>query len=146
MRNDERIFTGLILRSLENLFGLNVFRLVSFNMRVESSFYKADLATGRERQLTTGKRAERTKHGFRCSFFSALPLVKPVVWFRAPSSTDVNVLLLNQPVNIAQRFCIGRVSYFHCLLRLMLKGVWTRWLLYWDKRLIDLTLSWKSSR
>ena len=25
------------------------------------------LATGRERQLTTGKRAERTKHDFRCS-------------------------------------------------------------------------------
>ena len=24
------------------------------------------LATGRERQLTTGKRAERTKHHFRC--------------------------------------------------------------------------------
>ena len=37
----------------------------SFNMRVESSFYQADLATGRERQLTTGKRAERTKHDFR---------------------------------------------------------------------------------
>ena len=28
--------------------------------------YYADLATGRERQLTTGKRAERTKHDFRC--------------------------------------------------------------------------------
>ena len=27
----------------------------------------ADLATGRERHLTTGKRAERTKHDFRCS-------------------------------------------------------------------------------
>ena len=27
---------------------------------------QADLATGRERQLTTEKRAERTKHDFRC--------------------------------------------------------------------------------
>ena len=27
---------------------------------------KADLATGRELRLTTGKRAERTKHDFRC--------------------------------------------------------------------------------
>ena len=26
----------------------------------------ADLATGQERQLTKGKRAERTKHDFRC--------------------------------------------------------------------------------
>ena len=48
-------------------FLLNVFRFVSFNMRVESSFYMADLATGLERQSTTGKRAERTKHNFRCS-------------------------------------------------------------------------------
>ena len=30
---------------------------------------QADLATGRERQLTTGKRAERTKHDFRCSIY-----------------------------------------------------------------------------
>ena len=29
--------------------------------------YYADLATGRERQLTTGKRAKRTKRDFRCS-------------------------------------------------------------------------------
>ena len=36
---------------------------------------------------------------------------------------DVNVLLLNQPVYIAQQFRIGHVSYFHCSLRLMLKGV-----------------------
>ena len=28
---------------------------------------EADLATGRERPLTTGKPAERTKHDFRCS-------------------------------------------------------------------------------
>ena len=26
-----------------------------------------NIATGRERHLTTGKRAERTKHDFRCS-------------------------------------------------------------------------------
>ena len=29
-------------------------------------FFLADLATGRDHQLTTGKRAERTKHDFRC--------------------------------------------------------------------------------
>ena len=29
-------------------------------------YYKADLATGRKRQLTTGMRAERTQHDFRC--------------------------------------------------------------------------------
>ena len=42
------------------------------------SIYQADLATERERHLTTGKRAERTKFDFRCAF-TALPLVKPVV-------------------------------------------------------------------
>ena len=59
----------------------------------------ADLATARERQLTKGKRAERTniKYDFRCQF-SALPLVKPVVWFAlAVLNSDVPVLLLNQP-------------------------------------------------
>ena len=42
--------------------------------------YRADLATERESQLTTGKRAESTKRDFRCQF-AGLPLVKPVVWF-----------------------------------------------------------------
>ena len=58
----------------------------------------ADLATELERQLTTGKRAERTKHDFRC--VPNLPLCHwPSQLFdlRAPSSTDVPVLLLNQP-------------------------------------------------
>ena len=32
---------------------------------VQQSIYSADLATGRERQLMTGKRTERTKHDFR---------------------------------------------------------------------------------
>ena len=32
---------------------------------LSGSIWQADLATGRERQLTTGKRAERTKHDFR---------------------------------------------------------------------------------
>ena len=145
MRNDERIFPGLILWSLGNLFWLNVFLFVSFNMRVESSFYQADLATGRERQSTTGKRGERTKHDFRCSISrsvigqaSCLISRAVVIWRERSVSSSA--------VYIAQWFCIGRVSYFHCVLRLMPKGVWTRWLLYWDKRLIDLTLSWKSSR
>ena len=44
-------------------------------------------------QLTTRKRAERTKHDFRCS------VCRPSQLFdlRTPSSTDVPVLLLNQP-------------------------------------------------
>ena len=52
------------------------------------TFAWTDLATERERQLTTGKRAERTKRDFRCQF--------PALLFhlRAPSSTDVPVLLL----------------------------------------------------
>ena len=41
---------------------------------------QADLATGRERHLTTGKRAERTKlNSTSGGQFAALPLVKPVV-------------------------------------------------------------------
>ena len=39
-----------------------------------------DLATGRERQLTTGKRAERTNTTCGAQF-AALQLVKPFVWF-----------------------------------------------------------------
>ena len=39
---------------------------------------QADLATGRERRLTTGKRAERTNHDF-CVQFAALSLGKPVI-------------------------------------------------------------------
>ena len=63
--------------------------------------YKADLATGRERQLTTGKRAERTKHDFQCSIYrSVIGQAWPTQLFdlRAPLSADVPVLLLNQPI------------------------------------------------
>ena len=66
---------------------------------------KTDLATGRERQLTTGKKSARkalnTTSGAQ---FAALPLVKPVVSLRAPSSTDVLVLLLNQPSMWFQKY------------------------------------------
>ena len=48
---------------------------------------RTDLATERERQLTTEKRAERTERG--AQFLSKFDL-------RALSSTDVTVLLLNQ--------------------------------------------------
>ena len=36
------------------------------------TFAWADLATERERQLTTGKRSERTKRDFRCQFVALL--------------------------------------------------------------------------
>ena len=38
---------------------------VNFSSRRKHNKHQADLATGRERQLTTAKRAERTKHDFR---------------------------------------------------------------------------------
>ena len=41
------------------------------------------VATERERQLTTGKRTERTKRDFH-SQMATLPLVKPVVRFARP--------------------------------------------------------------
>ena len=55
------------------------------------------LATGRERQLTTGKRAERTKHDVRCSIIRSAIGQASCLILHAPSSTDVPVLLLNQP-------------------------------------------------
>ena len=42
---------------------------IMFGMVKANFSYQADLATGRERQLTTGKRAERTKHDFRFSSY-----------------------------------------------------------------------------
>ena len=57
------------------------------------TFAWADLATERERQLTTGKRWERTKRDFRCQFVALL------FDLRAPSSTDAPVLLLNEPMD-----------------------------------------------
>ena len=44
-----------------------------------SSKYQADLATGREHQLTTGKR--KGLNMTSRAQFATLPLVKPVVWF-----------------------------------------------------------------
>ena len=65
------------------------------------TFGWADLATERERQLTTGKRAERTKRDFRCQCAALL------FDLRAPSSTDAPFLLLNQPrVVFAREFVV----------------------------------------
>ena len=59
----------------------------------------ADLAKGQERQLTKGKRAERTKHDFRCSICRfAIDQSSQLFNLRAASSIDVPVLLLNQPI------------------------------------------------
>ena len=58
----------------------------------------ADLATERKRLLTTGKRADRTKHDFLCPIFdSAIGQASCLITVRVPSSTDFPVLLLNQP-------------------------------------------------
>ena len=51
-------------------------------------------------QLTTRKRAGRTKHDFRCSVCRSAILChwsSQLFDLRTPSSTDVPVLLLNQP-------------------------------------------------
>ena len=63
------------------------------------STHEADLATERERRLTTGKRSERTQLDFR--YGTNLPLChwsSQLFDLRAPSSTDVPVLLLNHPI------------------------------------------------
>ena len=126
---------------------------------------KADLATGRERQLTTGKRAERklpvlnlplchwssqsflwTKTWICFKFaqrkydanlcklgttfaqiyspvcknlnivalsnFEANPFFRPVFDLRAPSKTDVPVLLLNQPTVSPQPARVFRISFY----------------------------------
>ena len=53
--------------------GMSFLLIRETNLRVKSCLRgcprQAGLATGRERQLTTGKRAERTKHDFRCSIY-----------------------------------------------------------------------------
>ena len=56
-----------------------------------------DLATEQERQLTTGKRAERTKRDFRCPICLSAIYQASCLILRAPSSTDDPGLLLNQP-------------------------------------------------
>ena len=58
----------------------------------------ADLATGQERQLTKGKRAERTKHDFRCPICRSPIGQASCLICAAASSIDVPVLLLNQPI------------------------------------------------
>ena len=58
---------------------------------------QADLATERERHLTTAKRAERNKLDFRCPICrSAVGQTSCFICARR-SSTDIPVLLLNQP-------------------------------------------------
>ena len=57
----------------------------------------ADLAIGRERQLTMGKRAERTKPRLPVLNLPLCHWSSQLFDLRAPSSTDVPVLLLNQP-------------------------------------------------
>ena len=70
----------------------------------------ADLATRRERHLTT-ESARKGLNSTSGAQFAALPLVKPVLDLRAPSSTDVPVLLLNQP-----NFSLTRVAV--CVLKI----------------------------
>ena len=67
-------------------------------------FYYADLATEQERQLMTGKHMESTELEFRCPIYTTLPLVKPVAWLACALSTDVAVLLLNQPIIIDRAY------------------------------------------
>ena len=54
----------------------------------------SDLATERQRHLTTGKRAEKTKLDFRCPNWSS-----HLLDLRAPSSTNVPALLLNHAIS-----------------------------------------------
>ena len=56
--------------------------------------YEADLATERERQLTTKKRANR----FPVLILPLCHWSSQQLHLRAPSSTDVPVLLLNKPI------------------------------------------------
>ena len=70
------------------------------NWHCPLDFYYADLATEQERQLMTGKHMESTELEFRCPIYTTLPLVKPVAWLSCALSTDVAVLLLNQPIII----------------------------------------------
>ena len=75
---------------------------------------QADLATGRERQLATGKRAERTKHDFRCLICRSAILChwsSQLFDLRTPLSTDVPVLLLNQP-NVLDSFLENKIDFF----------------------------------
>ena len=69
---------------------------------VGQCIYQADLATERERHLTTVKRVERTNLDFRCPIcHTAIGQASYLVCARPALSTDVPVLLLNQPVTPA---------------------------------------------
>ena len=72
---------------------------------------QADLATDRERHLTTGKRAERTKLDFRLRNLRLCHWSSQVFYLRAQSSTDVPVLLLNQPIVYARRTSTGSEGF-----------------------------------
>ena len=64
--------------------------------------FKADLARERELHLTTVKRVERTNLDFRCPIcHTAIGQASYLVCARPALSTDVPVLLLNQPVTPA---------------------------------------------
>ena len=54
--------------------------------------------TERERHLTAGKRAVRTKLDFRCPSLPLCHWSSQLFDLCAPSSTDVPVMLLNQPI------------------------------------------------
>ena len=67
--NAVSLLSGLNLENMNRNNKLSVFDCITklYPIIVYYFRYEADLATGRERQLTTGKRAERTKDDFRCS-------------------------------------------------------------------------------
>ena len=64
---------------------------------VGDPMWLADLATGRERQSATGKRSKRTKHDFRCPICPSA-ICQASCLICTSLSTDVPVLLLNQPI------------------------------------------------
>ena len=78
-------------------------------MQASPGMFVIDLATEQERQLTTGKRAERTKRDFRCPICrSAIDQASSLI-LRAPSSTDDPGLLLNQPNVVDGTAAVSRI-------------------------------------
>ena len=61
----------------------------------------------------TGKHMESTELEFRCPIYTTLPLVKPVAWLARALSTDVAVLLLNQPIIIDRAYRWEVEQHFH---------------------------------
>ena len=92
MKFGEKLFQTKLLSRLSN----KVCRLLSSPVLLRKCTKLADLATERERHLTTGKRPERTKLDFRYPI-AALHWSIQLFDLRAQSSTDVPVLLLTQP-------------------------------------------------